>query len=293
MSDTNRDSPWRAEFDDLLRGVAGAFLFGSPFLYTMEVWWKGNIASPARMLFALVATYFAVLVIDRALGFRRNREGTWRRAFADSAEALALGLVTGAASLALLGIIGPSDGFEAVMGRIVMEGIPFSLGVGLANSFMGKGDENGDEGDREEGTDDPKWLNEGWRETLADLGATILGAIVISSSIAPTDEVQVISANLPHPRLLLLVGVSILISYVIVFEADFRSQEARRNQKGFFQTPKSETMISYLASLVVSMVTLWLFQLLSFEDPADKWISYTLVLGLPATIGGAAGRLVI
>jgi putative integral membrane protein (TIGR02587 family) len=289
----NRDSPWRAEIDDLLRGVAGAFLFGSPFLYTMEVWWKGNIASPLRMVFALAITYLTVLVIDRALGFRRKKASNWPRAFADSAEALALGIVISAASLALLGIIGPGDGKEAVMGRIVMEAIPFSIGVGLANSFMTKSDENSDKESHTNSAGHSEWLDDNWRGTLADLGATSLGAIIIASSIAPTDEVQVISSGLSHLKLMLLVAASMLISYVIVFEANFGSQEARRSQSGIFQTPTSETVISYLASLVVSLSMLWLFQLVSTEDPVDKWIRYTLVLGFPATIGGAAGRLVI
>lgn len=289
----NRDSPWRAEIDDLLRGVAGAFLFGSPFLYTMEVWWKGNIASPPRMLFALAVTYLTVLVVDRALGFRRRKSSDWSRAFADSVEALALGLLISALSLALLGIIGPNDGLKAMMGRIVMEAIPFSIGVGLANTFMTKSDENPDKGDHKDGADNSEWVNDSWRGTLADLGATSLGAIIIASSIAPTDEVQVISSGLSHLKLLLLVAASMLLSYVIVFEANFGSQEARRNQRGIFQTPASETVISYLASLVVSLAMLWLFQLISLDDPVDKWISYTLVLGFPATLGGAAGRLVI
>ncbi|GAB4465846.1 MAG: hypothetical protein OHK0037_21040 [Elainellaceae cyanobacterium] len=28
---------WQIELDDLMRGIAGGFLFGAPFLYTMEV----------------------------------------------------------------------------------------------------------------------------------------------------------------------------------------------------------------------------------------------------------------
>lgn len=293
MADSKGDSPWRAELDDLLRGVAGAFLFGSPFLYTMEVWWRGNIASPLRLLFALIVTYITLLVLNWAMGFRRSHAHDWRRAFGDSAEALALGLATAAASLTLLGIISLNDGPEAVMGRIVMEGIPFSIGVGLANSFLRKSDKDISARTSGDGPDDAVWKGNGWQGTMADVGATLLGAIIISSSIAPTDEIQIVSANLSHLRLLLVVAASILLSYLIVFEANFGSQKARRSQKGIFQTPLSETVISYLASLAVAVAMLWLFELVRSEDPAHKWISYTLVLGFPATIGGAAGRLVI
>lgn len=30
--------PWRKEFNDIVRGLAGGFLCGIPLLYTMKVW---------------------------------------------------------------------------------------------------------------------------------------------------------------------------------------------------------------------------------------------------------------
>jgi len=38
---------------------------------------------------------------------------------------------------------------------------------------------------------------------------------------------------------------------------------------------------------------LWFFQKLTFSDPWTMWLDHTLLLSLPATIGGAAGRLPI
>jgi uncharacterized membrane protein len=38
---------------------------------------------------------------------------------------------------------------------------------------------------------------------------------------------------------------------------------------------------------------LWFFQKLTFSDPWTMWLDHILVLGLPASIGGAAGRLAI
>jgi uncharacterized membrane protein len=55
----------------------------------------------------------------------------------------------------------------------------------------------------------------------------------------------------------------------------------------------SETVMSYLVSLLISAFLLWFFQQLSFDDPWSMWLRYTLILGLPATVGGAAGRLAI
>ncbi|HYP29896.1 MAG TPA: TIGR02587 family membrane protein [Blastocatellia bacterium] len=292
-------SPWHQEFDDLMRAIAGAFLFGAPFLYTMEVWWKGNFTSPARMLFALVTAYVSLVALNLNGGFRARQPRTWARIFADSAEGLAIALVTAALSLVLIGIIKFGEGLEAIMGRIVMEAVPFSIGVGIANNFLrmrpeeggeGGGDGEGDSGGEGGGED---WGDNSWRGTLADAGATLLGATIIASSIAPTDEIPMIAGGLSSPGLLLLMGASLLLSYVIVFEAELGAQTARIKQPGIFQSPISETLISYLLSLLIALLMMWLFQLVRAEDPLSQWVAYTIVLGFPATIGGAAGRLAL
>lgn len=93
--------------------------------------------------------------------------------------------------------------------------------------------------------------------------------------------------------LLATVVISLIISYGIVFEANFANKTKRQQQRGLFQSPLSETIMSYLLSLVAAAMMLWFFQQLDFSDPGAMWLSYTLLLGLPATIGGAAGRLAI
>jgi putative integral membrane protein (TIGR02587 family) len=294
MTNANRQSPWRTELDDLMRGVAGAFLFGAPFLYTMEVWWKGNFTSPPRMLLVLGIAYAALVLLDWQGGFRTQQSRTWLRVFTDSLEALAIALVTATLSLILIGVLRFDTGLEAAMGRIITEALPFSIGVGIANHVLQNRDE--DEGDTEESRKDPskhQWHDHAWHGTLADAGATTLGAVIIAASIAPTDEIPMIASTLSSSWLLALIASSLLISYIIVFEANLGAQTMRRSQPGLFQSPISETLASYLIALLTSFLMLWLFQLLRAEDPLSQWVSYTIILGLPATIGGAAGRLAL
>ena len=297
MSAVDRHSSLQNELHDLLRGVAGAFLFGAPFLYTMEMWWKGNFTTPPRMLAGLALTYVSLIALNQAAGFRAEEKSTtWLRTLTDSAEGLAIGLTSAALSLLLIGVIGPADGLDAIMGRVVIEGMPFSIGVGIANNFLQLGEKNNSEGDGAKAGGDRsehQWHDHSWYGTLADAGVTALGATIIASSISPTDEIPMIASGLTVPWLLAIVAASLLISYVIVFEANFGSQKSRVQQPGIFQTPISETVVSYLISLAMSLMMLWLFQLLRAEDPLAQWVSYTIVLGLPATIGGAAGRLAL
>jgi putative integral membrane protein (TIGR02587 family) len=80
---------------------------------------------------------------------------------------------------------------------------------------------------------------------------------------------------------------------MVVFEAGFADAKKRREQKGLFQRPLTETVVSYLVALVMSALMLFLFQNLHLADPWTVSLSHVIVLGLPAAVGGAAGRLAV
>ena len=89
----------------------------------------------------------------------------------------------------------------------------------------------------------------------------------------------------------MIVGASLLIAYSIVFVAGFTGQSRRHAQKGLLQHPLIETVASYVVALFSSFTMLWLFQ--RADAPRGVTLSQVIVLGLPAAIGGAAGRLAI
>ncbi|WP_035984409.1 TIGR02587 family membrane protein [Leptolyngbya sp. KIOST-1] len=287
---------WQTELNDVTRGIAGAFLFGAPFLYTMEVWWKGNFTSPPRMMLILGMAYLALVLLNIKGGFRAEQPRSRTQILAESAEGLAIALLTATLSLTLLGILRLETGVDAILGRVITLCLPFAIGVGIANNLLLK--TNGDEpdsaarGDRGP-AENHRWHQQAWRNTLSDAGAALLGAIVVGASIAPTDEIPMIASALSPMRLFLILASSLLLSYIIVFQANFGGQRRRRSQPGFFQSPISETLAAYLISLAISMLMLWVFQVLRIGDPMNQWVSYVIVLGLPATIGGAAGRLAV
>ncbi len=102
-----------------------------------------------------------------------------------------------------------------------------------------------------------------------------------------------LTANLSTMGVVILASFSLVVSYAITFEAGFADQQARRAQQGIFQGPLSETVFSYLISLLVAAALLWLFRQLEVADPLRVWLERTIVLGLPAAIGGSAGRLAV
>ncbi len=269
------------EIEELVRGTAGGFLFGVPLIYTMEVWWIGSSVSPPLLLITLAATAVVVFLVARTEGFRHTRSSDAVDAAIDTIEAIAIGLVSAALMLTLLRQINIDTALGEAVGKIIFESVPFALGVTLANQFL--------KGDQEEVSEPEDNLN----ETFADIGATLIGALIIAFNIAPTAEVPTLAIAVGWPRLLVLVGVSLLLSYMIVFGASLRNHDKRRQQTGLFQDPLSETIMSYLVSLMAAALMLVFFHQLDLSDPWTLWLRYSLLLGLPAAIGGAAGRLAI
>jgi len=285
-------NPWSNQFDDIIRGASGGFLFGTPLLYTMEVWWIGSETSPPLMLALLATSFVVVFLLNRTEGFRKRKSKQFLDTLMDSVEALAIGVVCATSILIVLGEIQVATPLNEALGKLVLESIAFALGAALASAFLS--------GDRTLASDrhDSNNLEAAANKTeinatLADIGATLIGATIIAFNIAPTDEVPMLSAAASPPSLLAIIAASLLISYAIVFEAGFTTEAKRRQQQGLFQRPISETVFSYLVSLVAAAFMLFFFHRLSFNDPWTLWLNYTLILGLPATIGGAAGRLTI
>lgn len=289
-----RRNRWAQERDDIVRGASGGFLFGIPLLYTMEVWWLGTSTTPPRLLITLLATFVVVLLLNRTAGFRRLNEIGLRDAVIDSIETLAIGLICTTAMLFLLREVTLDASLGAALGKLIFEAVPFSIGVALANQYLGKSQQQSDaQDDPQQGDTADEQPETRLNATLADIGATAIGSLIIAFNIAPTDEIPMLAAAVSPPWLLVLAIASLMISYAIVFAADFTDQHTRKQQQGIFQQPLSETLMSYLVSLCTAAAMLWFFQRLGLDDPWQMWLSYTLVLGLPATVGGAAGRLAV
>lgn len=275
---------WTAERAALVQAASGGLLFGIPLLYTVEVWWTGTHASPAQVIAVLSLTFVPVLLLNRTAGFRSMRDVRLRDAVMDTVEAVGLGLVLVTGVLFLLRELTVETPLGVGLGKVVYEAMPFCIGIGVARHFLHRGRDSPYEGDAEKHGD-------GLNATVADLGATLIGSVFVALNIAPTDEVQLLAATMSPQWLLAFVGASLVISYAIVFAAGFVGEDRRRAQIGVFQRPSTETVACYLVALLSAALMLWFFQ--RAEPPWTLFLSQVVVLGLPAAVGGAAGRLAI
>jgi putative integral membrane protein (TIGR02587 family) len=257
------------------------------------VWSIGSSANAPLLLSVIGTTFIVVLLITQTEGFRRNLTLRSVEAVMESIEALSLGLVCAAIALILLRRITLETPLSEALGKLVFEGVPFSLGVTLARSTL-RGDRSPQKERRRvlSSSQLPSASIFNLGNTLIDLDATLLGAIIIAFSIAPTEEIPLIASSIPSLWLLMIMAASLVLSYGIVFASGFADRDARE-QRGLLLSPITETLVAYIVALMASMIMLIFFQQLGGDTPWQDWLRDTIVLGLPATVGGAAGRILI
>lgn len=272
---------WRQEIHDFTRAFSGAYIFGIPLLFTMEMWWIGEYLDRWKLGAFLLVAFVANVGLSWAAGFKR--EYSFRSAVLQAVDVVAVGIIAATVMLFILNRISINDPIDAILGTIIIQAVPLSIGASVANEvFSNRG------GDRQHGEDDDA-TETPWKALLNDVGATAVGGVFVGISIAPTEEIPMLAAGLSYPHLMAIVAFSLVISYAIVFASEFDNPQPT----GLFQHPLTETTLAYVVSLVVSLVVLWLFDQVESGDPFQSIVEQTIVLAVPTTVGGAAGRLVI
>ena len=277
---------WRDELHDILRAVAGGFIFAIPLLYTMEMWSIGATAELWKLLLFLGVAFVISLALahSRTGGFKAatDRFATIEQAI----DGIAVGLLGAVVVLLVLNRIQPGDPLASTIGKVIAQTVPLSIGAAVATAIFGARGERSRQGDEV-----ARQERNAAQALRADVGATTIGAIFLGFSIAPTDEVSLLAAELTAAHQAAVIALSLLLSYIIVFASGYGS--GQRQQPGPFQHPLTETVLAYVIALGVALIALALFDRIEVGDPLGHIVALVLVLGLPTTIGGAAGRLVV
>ncbi|MGH9322557.1 MAG: TIGR02587 family membrane protein, partial [Vicinamibacteria bacterium] len=276
------------------RGVAGGLLFSLPLLYTVEVWLGGVVAPPRHSILYLLVTMALLVGYNRYAGMRRD--ANWAEVAIDSVEEMGLGLVLAAAILGLAGRIGPGVPVNEILGKVLFEAMTVAIGVSVGTAQLGAGDEAGQkdtgmEGDRRGSS---RGAHGAGNEDLRFGGQLVIalcGAVLFASSVAPTEEIQTIAFETSSARLLGLGLLSLALGGVILFYSDFSGAHRKAPLSGL-EPVIVDAVITYAVALFASAVFLWFFG--RFEGLAPiSCISQIVVLGLAATMGASAGRLLL
>lgn len=274
---------WREEGASITRAFSGAFLFGAPLLFTMEMWWIGEHIPRTRLVLFLALAFLVTTALTYYAGFR-NEARTLLESLDEAVTALAVGIVAAIVVLATINQINRGDGLDAALGMVALQSIPLAVGAAVSAAVFGRGGRLGDE---------PNESGVGrWHALANDVGATIAGAIFIGFTIAPTEEIPLIASALGPLHILALIVLTLLVTYSIVFASGFDG-DAPSDGGGLFQHPFSETVLAYTISLLAALLMLFVFGQISSAEPWSSVLTQAVVLAFPAAIGGAAGRVVI
>lgn len=321
-----------------MRALSGAFLFAVPLLFTMEMWWIGTHASSWQLTAVLILALVANYALARAAGFKRHRlnrqpetdedngsepnpQQAKRTAayFEEALDAVAVGVVAATVMLFALNQISLTDPLDVVLGRIVVQALPLSLGASVANTVFARGAsrsggvESGGADHSQAGRESSLQPGEhrdarqsahssplndsdhvpAWKTVVSDIGATATGGVFLGFSIAPTEEIPLLSGALTLGHQIGLIALALATTYAIVFASGFDPEQVQGRPPGPFQSPITETALAYIVSLVISLGALYLFGHVEAGDSLATILAQTIVLAVPTSIGGAAGRLVL
>lgn len=284
-----RKRPVDQSLREYARGVAGGLLFSLPLIYTMEVWWAGFIAPPSRLLLSLAAGFFLLFGYNRYAGL--HQDASWWEVAFEAVEEMGLGLLVAAGMLWLLGRLEAGMPSEEIMGKVVVEGVMAAIGVSVGSAQLGdaggKGNGGSDQGMKgDEDGQEPPGL-------AAQLVLATCGAVLLSSNVAPTEEILMIAVETSPWKILGLAVLSLVLTGVILFQSDFRGSKRATPEphRGAF-TFASRTMSSYAVALIASAFILWFFG--RFDGmSAGICVAQTVVLGVVGALGAAAGRLLL
>jgi putative integral membrane protein (TIGR02587 family) len=312
--------PIRKSLQEYARGVAGGLLFSLPLLYTMEVWWSGFLAPPWRLAAYVLVTFALLLGYNHYVGIRVDRSVA--DVVIESFEEMGIGFVIAALVLWLLGQITVEMPGDEVLGKIVIEAMTVAIGVSVGTAQLGAGDpdkgmnhdsqgaddgDDGDDDDWEPDDDSDDWdlgdddagaepgkggdEQPGENTVGSQLVIALCGAVLFAANVAPTEEIVMIAVEVSPGRLIGLVVFSLALAALVLYYSAFAGsrQHVRFDRH---HDVLIGSVITYAVALVASALILWFFGRFDGHTPT-LCLAQTVVLGVPATLGASAGRLLL
>lgn len=263
---------------DLGRAFGGALLFILPLLMTMEMWAFGFAMDRGRLIVFMAAALPLLLGLAYYAGFSARRG--LLNDLLDTFTALAVGFVTAGALLLLLGVLNVHTSPTDAVGQVAIQAIPGAIGALLARRQLSGGpepEEGGSDGDEDQAS------------YPGELFLMAVGALFLALNLAPTEEMILIGYKASPWHALAILVTSLALLHVVVFTAGFAGQEEHNRPIAAFL---HFTLPGYAIALGVSLFTLWAFGRTGGEGLAGI-VNTTVVLGLPASVGAAAARLLV
>lgn len=261
----------------LARAFGGAIIFGLPLLMTMEMWHLGATMPPGRLAILLVFWLPLLVGLSAVAGFERTLR--LKHDALDAFVALFVGVVAAVAVLALIGVFDVRAQWREVVGVVVLQALPGSMGALLAVSQLGNPEEK----------EEQRPPRDSWREEIFLMG---VGALFLAFNIAPTEEITLLGLMMSPWQSAAAIGVSLAIMHAFVYAVEFSGQATIPPGTPFASVFLRYTVVGYVVVLLFSAGTLWSFGRLEGLAHAEM-LSLVVALGIPGAVGAAAARLLL
>lgn len=273
----------------LARAFGGAIIFSIPVLMTMEMWQLGFYISGWRL------AIFTVLILPLLAGMSYfagfEDAATVKDDILDTFVAYAVGFVASAVILLAFGVISFQMPLEEIVGKISLQAITASLGAVFTESSLNRGS-----GSNQDSAEERK------RSSAygGQLFLMVAGAVYLSMSVAPTEEMILISFKMSNWHTVALVILTLLITYGFsrACESVEDNDKSRKSDKthtqslSFWSVFLRRTVVSYSIALLISAAVMWIFGQIDGMN-AETALKSVIVLAFPAALGAAAARLIL
>ena len=270
------------------RAAAGGVIFSLPLMMTMEMWNLGFYIEPWRRIVMILSSIPLLIGLSHIFGYEDTFG--WQDDTIDAFVALTVGVGCSAAVLFLLGIINGETAGTELFGKVELQMIPASIGALLAQSQLGVNSDDSQSQNEEPSASKQK--KERQTRYSGELFLMAVGAIFLSLSIAPTEEVILIAYTISKLQGLGLGIVSLLLMHAFVYLVDFRGTEKAPVPVSGWGIFFRFTVVGYAIALMMGLGVLWLFGRTTGLAPLEVAM-ITVVLGFPSALGAAAARLII
>jgi putative integral membrane protein (TIGR02587 family) len=192
----------------------------------------------------------------------------------ESLEAVFQAFFVAYVMLFLLGIVTLEDPLHVIVRLGLVQVVPLAFGAALANEFLS-----------------------GEQEVISEaafpksLGVFAMGAVFFAAPIAPTEEVGVLAAAASWTRLGGLVVATLVGTYLVLYELEFRGQTGRLEGRSRWRRVGQTCVVYALGMAVAAGLLAALTE--TGAEPFTTAVRRTVVLAFPAAIGASAARVVL
>ena len=263
------------------RGLLGGMLIGAPVLMTMEVWWEGFTVPAWRLLLLYVVNYGILLILQHYSGLSHRK--SFRSQAAAALVALAIGAISSAITLFVLGVLRGDLVLRDVVGKLALESVPVSIGSSVAMSEFG-------DNEKHEEVTEQRRKEAGY---FGSLGIAIAGASLFGFGISGTEEPLMIADQLDAKRAILLMALSILQVFAVLFAVDQKQSRPRLGSREHLIAVLQEAVSTYAVAATLAAYFLWTFNVLNVSMGFVVAIYVVIAAGFVTSLGAAAGEVLI